>query len=112
MSRLAGAKIVGASQIRLYNPREIQMDLDGLAFRDDGGGSADVPPPANFDLVVANILIGPLIRLAPVCLPTVLASSHHALSSRRRLRGRAFLTCQHARRCFRWQCARARADCA
>ena len=54
------------AQIRLYNPREIQMDLDGLSFRDDGGGDAASPPPAQFDLVVANILVGPLIRLAPV----------------------------------------------
>ena len=61
------------------------MDLDGLAFRSDGGGDAATPPPAQFDLVVANILVGPLIRLAPVRPPSS-SPPHLALTPAQSLR--------------------------
>ena len=48
-------------QMTLCHTREIVQDLDGISLRDEPSR-----PSLRFDVVIANILIGPLMKLAPV----------------------------------------------
>lgn len=52
---------IPADHMRLVHTREVIQDLDGIVLRDDPAAGA-----MSFDLVVANILVGPLMKLAPV----------------------------------------------
>ena len=50
-----------AGRMEVCHTREIVQDLDGIVMRD-----APEKGARQFDLVVANILVGPLMKLAPV----------------------------------------------
>lgn len=61
---LENLEINGMSEeedVVLKHTREVIQDADGIILRDDARGQT-----LRFDVVVANILIGPLIKLAPV----------------------------------------------
>jgi ribosomal protein L11 methyltransferase len=51
----------GEEDVVLKHTREVIQDAYGIILRDDARGQT-----LQFDVVVANILIGPLIKLAPV----------------------------------------------
>lgn len=48
-------------QMKLFHTREVIQDVDGIVFRDEPWMNS-----LQFDIVVANILVGPLMKLAPV----------------------------------------------